>query len=132
MRIEAAEEMGSKEATLERIEGIETRERVRKAEGQRGGSSGVGVTSADVSGSSLLGRGVSTSSTSLVIGGVTAGPGVIFGLDSGDFFSMLLRSLPLPSTALRSDPLRLRLPFACIASDMALRPPAGCVRSGVS
>ena len=99
-------ERGSNEAMLERRDGIETRERVRK--GQRGGTSGVRA----VGGArSRLGRGVSTSSSvlSVSIGGVV---GAVFGglgLDSGDFLSEPLRSLALPSTALRSEPLRLRV-----------------------
>lgn len=44
-----------------------------------------------------------------------------FGVDNGDFFSELLRSRPLPSTAFRSEPLRLRADLLC-ASDIALRP----------
>lgn len=127
VRIEAALEMGSKEATLERREGIETRERVRK--GQRGGRSGVGAL-AVLGGRSRLGRGVSTSSVlSMGAGGVVGAMVGGFGLESGDFLSEPLRSLALPRTAFRSEPLRLRLLLFWSASDMALRPGVRVARS---
>ena len=132
VRIEAAEEMGSKEATLERMEGMETRERVRK--GQRGGSSGVSVVAVVVvGGKSRLGRGVATPSVlSIGMGGVVAAVAGGFGLASGDLFSEPLRSLPLPRTAFRKEPLRFRGALVWRASDMALRPAWRAARSSFS
>ena len=114
VRIEAAEETGSKDATLERMEGIETRERVRK--GHRGGRSGVGVTVVSSAGgcglwpSLIDARGVSTSSVFSSTAGGVIGVGVFsLGVERGDFFSEPFLSLPLPRTAFRRELLRLRL-----------------------
>lgn len=85
----AVELAGSTDATLERIEGIETRDNVRN--GHRGGDSG------DNGGPSLLGRGVDSSGT-----------GVVAGLDNGDFLSEPFLSLPFPNTVFLNDPFLLR------------------------
>lgn len=83
----AADDAGSTDATLERMEGIETRDVVRN--GHRGGDSGdAGVDR------SVLGLGVASS-----------GRGVVAGLERGDFAPDPFLSLPFPRTFF------LRLPF---------------------
>lgn len=124
VRIDAAEEMGSLLAMLLRMLGTETLERVRK--GQRGGTSGAIELGVGVLLRSLLGRGVSISSSigSGRAGGVTGvvlvtrpvATGVVFGLDKGDFLSRPFLSLPLPKTAFRSDPFRFRGGLVCVSS----------------
>lgn len=106
---------------VERMLGMETRERVRN--GQRGGAMGGGGGCG--SGDGDLGTG-SSSDARGVLGdllpgisrkGLSRSPFGRPGLASGDFpFLSLSLSRPLPSTALRKDPLRFRL----CASAMAL------------
>lgn len=126
--IDAAEEIGSMLAMLLRMLGTETLERVRK--GHRGGSSGAVDASVGLLDRSLLARGVSVSSSAdswrgggvvtAVLAGRAEPAAVVLGLDNGDFLSEPLRSLPLPKTAFRKDPLRLREGLDC-TSAIALR-----------
>jgi hypothetical protein len=96
--MEAAEEAGSIEAMLLRIEGMETRDSVRN--GHEGGDSG--ETGLD---KSWLARGVgraSCSSSAVETVGESA-------LDRGDFLtSGAFLSLPFPKTVFLSDPFLLR------------------------
>lgn len=121
VRIEAAEEPGSMLAMLLLMLGTDTLDRVRN--GHLGGTSGATAVfaCAGLLERSLLGRGVSISSSvpSRSAGGVMAAvlfgkfvvAGVVLGLDNGDFFSDTLRSLPFPNTAFRRDPFRFREDF---------------------
>lgn len=100
LRREAAEDAGSREAILLRIEGMETLESVLN--GHDGGESG--DTGLD---RSILARGVGACSCRGVC------TGVALALDNGDFFMPEdLPSLPFPSTVLRRDPFLLRFPWA--------------------
>lgn len=101
---DAAEDAGSKDGTLDRIEGIEIFDNVRN--GHLCGISGdTGLVK------SWLGRGV----TSILEGVVDASGS----LESGDFLSDPLRSLPFPKTVFLSDPFLLRL---LCESPLSVRP----------
>lgn len=96
--IDAAEEAGSIDAMLLRIDGMDTLESVRN--GHEGGDSG----DTGLDRSVLLARGVGASSS---VGVCT---GVELALESGDFFiSEVFLSLPFPSTVLRNEPFRFLL-----------------------
>ena len=100
--IEAVEarDRGSRDAMLERMEGIETRDRVRN--GQRGGDSGL----------------VGLTTCAFCVGVSTAG--VVAGDESGDFSlfkSEPLRSRFLPRTVFRSEPFLFRFVTSAIAPE---------------
>lgn len=92
--IDAADDAGSKDATLDLIEGRETLESDLK--GHRGGDPGdVGLLNSSLILVGLFAIGVCT--------------GVDCSLESGDRFSDILRSLPLPNTVFLKDPFLFRL-----------------------
>lgn len=120
--IDAAEDAGSTDATLERIEGIEALDSLRK--GHRGGDSGrTGLER------SLDGRGVmSLSETRWAAKELFSFSSVVLVLERGDrvfVVSELLRSLPLPSTVFLRDPF-LFLDLCCT---LAIAVPLPDVRS---
>lgn len=108
--MDVVEERGSNEATLDRMDGIETRDRVRK--GHRGDAPEFEVVASvvDELDCARLARGVlvSSSGDSTGAGGVAAGLVAVKGLDKGDRFSEPRLSRGRPRTALRREPFRLR------------------------
>lgn len=129
----AALEAGSREGTEERIEGMETRERVRKGACQRGGTgsetaggcsgedAGESASpSASASGDSRDGLGVDSC---VGVGDANGVPGAVeLGLASGDL-PLRSRSFsrPFPKTLFLREPLRFLRCVSAIAPAIALR-----------
>lgn len=120
VRIDAAEEPGSILAILLRMLGTDTLERVRN--GHRGGISGATDSGVAVSARSLLGRGVSTSSSTRNGGviGLDSADGVTtrdadFVPNKGDLLPDPFRSLPFPKTAFRKEPFLFRGDLDCVS-----------------